>query len=300
MEVKQSEDGQQRNKKLKRHFFVVVMLVALAFIYIGVLFGSFITDFIVQRLGEVDDAIVFLFDYLSSFGIIIFVFLYCIIFEKDVFRSFMYIRQGGAKGNTFKRFGIGVLMGFLLNSICVLIAFISGDLHFSLNKFSFIYMIIALLCVLVQSGAEELVCRGYLMGALRERYPAWVVILINVIIFVLPHLGNDGISVLPVIQIALIAFVAGLIVYYLDSLWMAIGLHTAWNFTQSFLYGLPNSGKVSKGSVLHLEAASDSIFYDVAFGIEGALTAVLIMVVFAVAVILYIRRIKSKNVTVKD
>ena len=56
-----------------------------------------------------------------------------------------------------------------------------------------------------------------------------------------------------------------------------MGIHTAWNFTQNFLFGLPNSGLVSEASVFGLDAASaqDSLFYNVAFGVEGAIPAVL-------------------------
>ena len=49
------------------------------------------------------------------------------------------------------------------------------------------------------------------------------------------------------------------------------------NFTQNFLFGLPNSGLISEASVFSLDAANaqDSMFYNVAFGVEGAIPAVL-------------------------
>ena len=71
---------------------------------------------------------------------------------------------------------------------------------------------------------------------------------------------------------------------------MAAAIHTSWNFTQNFLFGLPNSGLVSKGSFLHLEAASDSILYDTVFGVEGAIPALIVTAVLAAAVILYARK----------
>ena len=56
-----------------------------------------------------------------------------------------------------------------------------------------------------------------------------------------------------------------------------MGVHTAWNFTQNFLFGLPNSGLVSEASIWGLDAASarDSLVYNVAFGVEGAVPAVI-------------------------
>ena len=55
-----------------------------------------------------------------------------------------------------------------------------------------------------------------------------------------------------------------------------MGIHTAWNYTQSLLLGLPNSGIVSEKALLHLDAASDSLFYSSAFGLEGGITAVIL------------------------
>ena len=76
-------------------------------------------------------------------------------------------------------------------------------------------------------------------------------------------------------------------VYYFDSLWMAMAAHAGWNFTQSILAGLPNSGNVVPYSVFSLDAASarDSFFYNVAFGVEGTVPAIAIQVVVLVALV---------------
>ena len=292
MEEKQLSDEQEPKTKLKRHFFLVVIILASVFLIFGQLLGMGITSLIKLPFGEMDNATAFLFEYLSLVGVVILILVYCFFFDKKVFRSFLYIKQGDSKGNTFKKLGLGLLIGFLMNSICVLVAFIHGDLQLSVNKFSIIYMICAFFCVMVQSGAEELLCRGYVIGALRQRYPIWVALLINVVMFVVPHLDNNGISVLPVIQIALMGLATGIMVCFFDSLWMAIGIHTAWNFTQNFIYGLPNSGHASESSILQLEDASDSIFYDTVFGIEGTITATLCLVILCVALILIARKVK--------
>ncbi len=71
--------------------------------------------------------------------------------------------------------------------------------------------------------------------------------------------------------------------------------HTAWNYTQNFLLGLPNSGLVSERALLHLDASSGSIFYDAAFGIEGGLTAILELSILSILIILLARRKKFGN-----
>jgi membrane protease YdiL (CAAX protease family) len=131
-----------------------------------------------------------------------------------------------------------------------------------------------------------------MMGALQKRYPVWVAIAVNALLFGALHLTNPGITVLSFLNIVAIAVALSLVMYYFGSIWMCIAVHTAWNYTQNLLFGLPNSGKVSESSFLHLEAAKDSLFYDVAFGIEGTLTAVIVITIFGAAVV-YLGRKKG-------
>jgi hypothetical protein len=68
-----------------------------------------------------------------------------------------------------------------------------------------------------------------------------------------------------------------------------MGIHTGWNFTQNYLFGLPNSGLVSEASVFHLDAANGitNLIYDWDFGVEGGLPALFIDG-FLGAVIIYL------------
>ena len=289
MEEKQTSPPAAPVKK-KRHFILVVIVLALVFVFIGGMLGDLMANLILRLMPNVDDGVVFLFHYLSPIGVVALVLLYCAFFEKEVFRSFLHPKQGGSAGNTGKNFALGLLLGFAMNALCVLVAWLHGDVHFYAGRFQALYLFAALLCVCVQSGAEELITRGYMMGALRQRYPAWAAIMTNVLLFGLLHLTNDGITVLSFVNIILIALALSLVMYYFGSMWMCIAIHTAWNFTQNFLFGLPNSGIVSKSSFLHLEAARDSLFYNVAFGVEGSLTAALVIGALAVCVVLYAKK----------
>ena len=75
-------------------------------------------------------------------------------------------------------------------------------------------------------------------------------------------------------------------VYYMDSLWCAFAVHTAWNFTQNILLGLPSSGINVPYSVYKLNAATarDSFAYNVGFGIEGTAADIVLL---AACVLLY-------------
>ena len=198
-------------------------------------------------------------------------------------------------GNTLKLFGVGALVGFLMNGACILVAWLHQDLHFTVGSFQAGYLLLAFLCVLVQSAAEELVTRGYMMGALRERYPVWVTVAANSLFFGALHLLNPGITVLSFLNIVMIGLCFSLVMVAFDSLWMCIALHTAWNFTQNLLFGLPNSGIVSQSSWLHLEAARGSVLYDAVFGVEGAVPALVVEALFILVVLLICQRNRRKR-----
>jgi hypothetical protein len=57
-------------------------------------------------------------------------------------------------------------------------------------------------------------------------------------------------------------------------LWLPIGLHIAWNFTQGGLFGLPVSG-ISTPGLLGSHLSGPAVFSGGAFGVEGSLITVL-------------------------
>ena len=181
----------------------------------------------------------------------------------------------GCKGNNVINLLIGLLIGIGMNGALILMAWMHGDIRMYFDKFEPIPFIILFIAVFVQSAAEEMICRGFIYQRVLRTYKGkfWLAVLINSVFFGMIHLGNNGISVMAI--------------YYFDSLWMAMAAHAGWNFTQSILAGLPNSGNVVPYSVFRLDAASarDSFFYNVAFGVEGTVPAIAIQVVVLVALV---------------
>ena len=116
----------------------------------------------------------------------------------------------------------------------------------------------------------------------------WVAIIGNALIFSLMHGANPGVTALALANIFFSGLLFSLFVYYFDSLWCAYGIHTGWNFTQSILLGLPNSGLVVPYSNFELDtaAATNSFAYNVAFGIEGTILSTVVLAVACLIVYL--------------
>ena len=256
------EPAPAKPRKKIRHMIWAVVLIALAMMLAGQLLG----DLSMNAL------------------------LYTLLCERPIFRSFLHLGPNGGSGNTWKLFGLGLLVGFAMNALCILAAYLHGDLDFSVGRFDLPYLLGALGCVCVQSGAEELLCRGYMFGAVRERYNVWVAGIVNAFLFGALHLANPGVTVLSVVNIVLFGLALSVAMAKMESLWFCVAVHTAWNFSQSIFFGLPNSGIVSQGSFLHLEAATDSVLYSTAFGVEGTITTSLVLLILSLIVLLCARR----------
>lgn len=278
--------------KQKRHFFLVAIIISVLFFGVGQLLMTPI--YLICQTNIKDAGTKFLLRYTDFLGIWIVTLLYCRFAEIEIFNSFKSVRRGGRKGNTFRNLAIGLLIGFVLNGLCAFVAFLRNDLVFSFSSFDIVYLVFGLMAVFIQSGAEELVTRGYLYGAIESRYGVIIAFIINSLLFATLHGGNHGITLIAVIHLIATSVVMSLCVWRYDSLWMAMGIHTAWNYTQSLLLGLPNSGIVSEKALLHLDAASDSLFYSNAFGLEGGITAVILQLVL-IAVILFEARRKKQQ-----
>lgn len=195
------------------------------------------------------------------------------------------------KNNKMRQLGYGLLIGFIMNFTCILCALVHGDikLYFDFALTELPLLIFAFVCTFIQSTTEELWCRGFMYERLSEHYPLWVAIVVNGALFGALHMFNPGVGVIPIVDIVLCGLSFSLLRWYTDSIWTPMAVHTAWNFTQNFLFGLPNSGLVSELSVFHLGAANgiNNLIYNYDFGVEGAIPGVIVDFTLG-AIILYL------------
>lgn len=91
---------------------------------------------------------------------------------------------------------------------------------------------------------EEVLFRGVLFRILEEWIGSWGAILVSGLIFGLVHWTNPNATALAGIAIAIEAGVLLAAAYMLTRrLWLAVGLHWAWNWFQGSVYDAPVSGQ---------------------------------------------------------
>ena len=218
--------------------------------------------------------------------------LLCLIVKKNRFLIDTF--RPSKEGRSMKMLGIGLLLGFLTNFFCILFALIHGDIKlypdFSASQIPL--MAFALISVFFQSTSEELWCRCFLYDRINVHYPLWVAIVVNGALFGMMHLANPGISALALADLIICGLSYSMLRWYSGSIWTCFGIHTMWNFTQNFLFGLPNSGLVSEASVFHLDAAAgiSNWIYSYEFGVEGGAPAVFIDLLLVVVILLLAKK----------
>ena len=130
----------------------------------------------------------------------------------------------GCKGNNVINLLIGLLIGIGMNGALILMAWMHGDIRMYFDKFELIPFIILFIAVFVQSAAEEMICRGFIYQRVLRTYKGkfWLAVLVNSVFFGMIHLGNNGISVMAIVDLVVTGLLFSAMVYYFDSLWMAM------------------------------------------------------------------------------
>lgn len=274
---------------------------AFSLILLGQMLGMFIMGFIsgilIIFISDVDTSDIW--KTTVSYGMFIGIWIVTLFILKVSKKQRPILQAVGTKpdGNNILKFLSGILIGFVLNGICILVAWLHSDIAIHFESFRPLSFVFIFAMVLIQSSAEELVCRGFLYQTLIKNFknPA-VAIVGNSLLFAAGHLGNTGITVLSFIDICLSGILFSLIVYYMDSLWCAFAGHTAWNFTQAIIFGLPNSGSPAVYSVfkIDLENSRNSFAYNVVFGIEGTVFSVIVLALACGALYLWGRKYGKK------
>jgi len=283
---------------LKRRNFIIVALLSFLVMEFSDIIGVILSLVILDGI-EMSDGMTFVtYYYLPCIGLFVIMPLFMYFWDRDVFRDILPAnREGALPGNTVRMLGLGLLAGFATNGFCILLAWLHKDIHFDIGNVEWLTMIYAFICTFIQSGSEEILTRQYMLGSLRRRYPEWFAIIFNAAIFMLLHIFNDGISALALVSLFVCGMSYSIVVCYTGSLWMAVGIHTMWNFTQQFIFGLPNSGLVSGASILKLDAATarDSLFYSVDFGVEETVISIAADAALGIIVYLWARRRRTTD-----
>jgi len=137
--------------------------------------------------------------------------------------------------------------------------------------------------------AEEFSTRGYIQytvsrgvaGITRALDPHnrhsnawgfWVsAFLFSACLFMVGHIGNPGETVPGILAVGLAGLTFAFSLWRTGSLWWAIGFHATWDWSQSYLYGVHDSGLASAGHLLNSHPIGSTLLSGGETGPEGSI-----------------------------
>lgn len=150
-------------------------------------------------------------------------------------------------GRAAARFLEGLLWGVALMSGVLVVLRLTGNFHFgpiALTPAQMAGFAIAWAAVFALVGvAESFAFSGYPLFALTRGLGFWPAAALLAALFGGVHfVVNAGENWPGSLSLAIVGLLVAFTLRRTGSLWFAIGIHAAWDWAQSFLYGVPDSG----------------------------------------------------------
>lgn len=169
--------------------------------------------------------------------------------------------------------GRGLLTGFALFSAATAgVALLGG---FRIEGVRGIGNLWEMLAVAIFSGFyEEVIFRGVILRHLEPLVGTIGALAATSAFFGMAHLANPDSTLFAAFAIAVEAgILLGAAYLVTRRLWLAIGIHAAWNFTQGWVYSIPISGTGESDGLLITSRSGSDLLTGGTFGLEASVVA---------------------------
>ncbi|MDR0294903.1 MAG: CPBP family intramembrane metalloprotease [Prevotellaceae bacterium] len=175
---------------------------------------------------------------------------------------------------------VGLLLGLLLTSLSILVAYLRNEyIISSVSDLTNIFLrdlTISIGFGIATAVFEEVLFRGILFRLIEEKMGSDVALIISALFFGLVHLLNENSSLLAGVAISIEAGILLAAAYiYTRNLWFPIAIHFAWNFSVGNLWGTEVSGGAPSTPILISKLEGSEWFTGGIFGIEASVQAMI-------------------------
>lgn len=187
--------------------------------------------------------------------------------------------QGG------REFAFGLLLGFSLYATCIFVLVALG--YCRLEYVGAWQVVIPGLALAIGTGFfEELWFRGGAFRLTEEWFGSWVAIIVSSALFGYVHLSTEGATLRDVTYIAIEAGLLLAAMYMLTRrLWLCIGFHAAWNFTQSSVFSGAVSGTAQPTGLIRTTMTGSDFVTGGTFGLEASVVTLLLMTTVGIVIL---------------
>ncbi len=190
-------------------------------------------------------------------------------------------RYGFGLDGAGRLYALGLAVGFPLLSLVVAVEWAAGGLHFDgvlLHGVAIpVYALWVGLGFVLVGISEEAMFRGYFFNALTRAMGFWPASLLVSALFGLSHMSNPGENPLGIANVVLASLFFCVLLRATGSLWCGMGVHAAWDWAQSFFYGVPDSSLMFKHHLLASHATGPVWLSGGKDGPEGTAISVVVL-----------------------
>jgi membrane protease YdiL (CAAX protease family) len=131
---------------------------------------------------------------------------------------------------------------------------------------------------------EEFLFRGYTQYTLADSIGFWPAAVVLSCSFGAVHLGNPGEGWVGAAGVVAIGLIFAFTLRRTGNLWLAVGWHASFDFGETFLYSVPNSGLVLEGHLSNASLYGPDWKTGGTVGPEGSVFSFLTMAILAIAI----------------
>lgn len=181
---------------------------------------------------------------------------------------------GFVKDDALKPFGKGLLFSAVLIVPGFLLLLATGQIKLVSPNINIPFFIGFFLFFFIQSTAEEVFTRAYLIPTFEGKLGSWIAVIISASLFGILHAGNDNFTWIGFFNITLGGLVMALLFIHYRNIWICAGFHTGWNFIQASFFDFNVSG-VDVYSLIQFQDVGYANITGSGFGYEGSLISIL-------------------------
>ena len=282
------------NKYKIKNFFKIILRIFILLLAIGIFTGGIMLAISLIYYGKT----YFNSDYKNANLVMLMgttgqllagIFFVKFILKKKI--DYIYFKTEGLAKNIC----IGLCLGLLQISIYVLLDMGRGVLGYSGSSYGNFNLIFLAYFIgfFIQSTSEEVLVRGILTRVLSDKFGRKVAILLPSIFFGLLHLGNEGVTILSILNTILVGIFFAKLLFYKENIMLTSGVHAGWNFSMAMIYGLNVSGFSGFDSLLNFKILNYNS-YDEIYGPEVSIVVTFIEII-SIFIIFYLERRKKIN-----
>ena len=150
------------------------------------------------------------------------------------------------KQGLMKQLWLGLWIGFLASRVTVLIIYLLHGLQIARPTIHGTTILLSAAAwggaFLLSAIAEEFLYRGYTQFTLTTGIGFWPAAAVLSALFGWGHLSNKGETIIGALSVVSFGLLLCLFLWRTGTLWCAVGFHLGYDWSQTFFYGVPNSG----------------------------------------------------------